>query len=119
MQQIQNPKQLQDILSRIIKWTNIPLPGLQKLIIQVIQQQKNKTILTEGYRTGEIAFGGYYVTVIWGCGSDCISGVMVDVRNGKVYDLPLNEETSFNDCHNSSDFNNDDRLNTNLIADCL
>lgn len=39
-------------------------------------------------------FGGYYVTSIFGCGASCIMGFMVDVRDGKIYDLPLGEENS-------------------------
>ncbi|RZL34593.1 MAG: hypothetical protein EOO96_09280 [Pedobacter sp.] len=53
-----------------------------------------KTRITESYKDSEVSFGGHYVTSIFGCGASCIMGFMVDVRDGKIYDLPLGEENS-------------------------
>lgn len=53
-----------------------------------------KTRITEAYKESEVNFGGHYVMSIFGCGASCIMGFMVDVRDGKIYDLPLGEENS-------------------------
>ncbi|RZK22227.1 MAG: hypothetical protein EOO43_09880 [Flavobacterium sp.] len=53
-----------------------------------------RTRITDAYKTNEVDFAGYYVTSIFGCGAGCIMGFMVDVRDGKIYDLPLGEENS-------------------------
>lgn len=53
-----------------------------------------KTRITEAYKTNEVDFAGHYVMSIFGCGASCIMGFMVDVRDGKIYDLPLGEENS-------------------------
>lgn len=53
-----------------------------------------RTRITEAYKNSEVNFGGHYVTSIFGCGASCIMGFMVDVRDGKIYDLPLGEENS-------------------------
>jgi hypothetical protein len=33
-------------------------------------------------------FAGAWTVVIWGCGTSCQSGVMVDARSGQIIDLP-------------------------------
>ena len=43
-----------------------------------------RTRLTDGLRGG-VNFAGHYVVVGWGCGTGCISGGIVDARNGRVY----------------------------------
>ncbi|RYD71648.1 MAG: hypothetical protein EOP55_20185 [Sphingobacteriales bacterium] len=53
-----------------------------------------KTRITESYKTTEVSFAGHYVLSTFGCGASCIMGFMVDVRDGKIYDLPLGEENS-------------------------
>ena len=65
-----------------IDWTSYP------------EARDFRTRITEAYKTNEIDFAGYYVTSIFGCGASCIMGFMVDVRDGKIYDLPLGEENS-------------------------
>lgn len=48
-----------------------------------------RTRLTEAIRGG-VNFAGHYVVAGWGCGTGCISGAIIDARNGKVYwPLPL------------------------------
>lgn len=53
-----------------------------------------KTRITEAYQTNNVNFSGYYIMSVFGCGASCIMGFMVDVRDGKIYDLPLGEENS-------------------------
>lgn len=43
-----------------------------------------RTRLNEGLREG-INFAGHYIVVGWGCGTGCISGAIIDARNGRVY----------------------------------
>lgn len=33
-------------------------------------------------------FAGHYIVASWGCGSNCQSGVIIDQKTGKIYDLP-------------------------------
>lgn len=65
-----------------IDWTSYP------------EAKDFRTRITDAYKTNEVDFAGYYVTSIFGCGAGCIMGFMVDVRDGKIYDLPLGEENS-------------------------
>ena len=52
-----------------------------------------KTRITEAYNEGtSVVFGGHYVGTIFGCGASCIMGFIMDVRDGKIYDLPLGEQ---------------------------
>lgn len=53
-----------------------------------------KTRITEAYKSNEVSFAGNYVLATFGCGTSCIMGFMIDVRDGKIYDLPLGEENS-------------------------
>jgi hypothetical protein len=57
-----------------------------------------RTAINETYKTAKIDFASHYITVIWGCGTGCINGAMVDVRDGKVYDLPINPDTAYSGC---------------------
>jgi hypothetical protein len=60
-----------------------------------LPEAKNfKTRITEGYKNEAVNFAGHYVAVVFGCGAGCVLGFMVDVRDGKIYDLPLGEENS-------------------------
>ena len=43
-----------------------------------------RTRLSDGLREG-VNFAGHYIVVGWGCGTGCISGAIIDARNGKVY----------------------------------
>lgn len=53
-----------------------------------------KTRITDGYKNEAVNFAGHYVGVVFGCGAGCVLGFMVDVRDGKIYALPLGEENS-------------------------
>ena len=43
-----------------------------------------KTRLKEALRGG-VNFAGHYIVAGWGCGTGCISGAIIDARNGNVY----------------------------------
>lgn len=43
-----------------------------------------RTRLTEALR-GSVNFAGHYIIAGWGCGTGCISGAIIDTRNGYVY----------------------------------
>ena len=48
-----------------------------------------RTRLSEAL-AGGVNFAGHYIVAGWGCGTGCISGAVIDARNGKVYwPLPL------------------------------
>ena len=51
-----------------------------------------RTTITEEYNQSEINFAGNYVVTTFGCGQACISGYIVDTRDGKIYDLPDTED---------------------------
>ncbi|MGB5264023.1 MAG: hypothetical protein WBN28_10530 [Lutimonas sp.] len=51
-----------------------------------------RTVITEKYNELEVNFASYYVMITWGCGSGCVTGVMVDVRDGFVYAMPEDKE---------------------------
>jgi hypothetical protein len=58
-----------------------------------------RTVISKTYNSKKVDFAGYYITIFWGCGMGCVSGVMVDVRDGKIYELPLSEETVNYECY--------------------
>lgn len=43
-----------------------------------------RTRLREALRAG-VTYAGHYTIATWGCGTGCISGAVIDVRNGNVY----------------------------------
>jgi hypothetical protein len=75
-----------------------------------------RTRITEGYNLEKTDFAGSYITIIWGCGTGCIDGVMVDIRDGKVYDLPLGEERAYMGCYSNYETDEDKRVNYNLYS---
>ncbi|MDO4897014.1 MAG: hypothetical protein Q3971_06590 [Moraxella sp.] len=50
-----------------------------------------RTRLNQTHADGKIDFGGNYMVSMWGCGTSCISGAMIDKRTGMVYGLPIGE----------------------------
>ncbi len=62
-----------------------------------------KTEITEQYKKGKIEFGGHYVLIFWGAGMGLTVGAMVDVKDGKIYELPLDEENSYREAYHDSD----------------
>lgn len=43
-----------------------------------------RTRLSEAIKGG-VNFAGHYIVAGWGCGTGCISGAIIDARNGRVY----------------------------------
>ena len=43
-----------------------------------------RTRLTQAIR-GDVNFAGHYIVAGWGCGTGCVSGAIIDARNGYVY----------------------------------
>lgn len=60
-----------------------------------------ETAISESYKDGKVNFAGNYIITTWGCGTSCISGVMIDVRDGKVYDLPHGEMDGIGNSYSS------------------
>lgn len=54
--------------------------------------ERHRTIITEKYIELEVNFASHYVIITWGCGSGCLTGVMVDIRDGIVYSLPEDKD---------------------------
>ena len=50
--------------------------------------QKFRSAIREEYENDESLFAGHYSFAYWGCGSPCQMSVIVDKRNGKIYDSP-------------------------------
>ena len=50
--------------------------------------ERYRTAITEKYNELEVNFASYYIVTTWGCGSGCVTGVMVDIRDGFVYSMP-------------------------------
>lgn len=48
-----------------------------------------KTLITNAYNSEEIDFAGYYITILTSQSMGEMSGVIVDTRDGKVYNLPV------------------------------
>jgi hypothetical protein len=70
-----------------------------------------RTRITDAYKHGEIGFGGSYVVTMWGCGTGCISGAMIDKKTGTVYGLPVGEDTPLElGCYSVEDEMTDERL---------
>ncbi|MBO6606670.1 hypothetical protein [Psychroserpens sp.] len=51
-----------------------------------------KSIILEKYNNLDVNFALHYIVITWGCGSGCVSGAMVDSRDGYVYTLPHDKE---------------------------
>ena len=58
------------------------------------------TAIRNGYKEEGSAFGGHYELIIWGCGSPCHHGVIVDRKNGQMIHLP-ESLTGYNYQYNS------------------
>jgi hypothetical protein len=39
----------------------------------------------------DVNFGGKYIIIEWGCGTECQTGAVIDVSTGKIYELPTSE----------------------------
>ena len=54
--------------------------------------ENHRTVITEKYNELEVNFASYYVIITWGCGSGCVTGIMVDTRDGFVYSMPEDKD---------------------------
>ena len=54
--------------------------------------ERHRAVITEKYNELEVNFASYYIIATWGCGSGCVTGVLVDVRDGSVYSMPDDKE---------------------------
>lgn len=52
------------------------------------QRESFRSAITNSYLKGKANFAGYYQVITWGCGSCCQEGVMIDTRDGRIYELP-------------------------------
>ncbi|HLP55371.1 MAG TPA: hypothetical protein VK151_10095 [Fluviicola sp.] len=74
---------------------DFPAPSIDTVSKSPLDFNSNKeakhyiTAIKNGYKTGNSTFGGHYELITWGCGSPCASGVIVDRKTGKIYDLPM------------------------------
>jgi hypothetical protein len=51
------------------------------------EDRKYRTMLTQG-ASGKLNFAGDYILVLWGCGSGCAEGAVIDAKTGVVSWLP-------------------------------
>lgn len=78
--------------------TNINSVNTKELVKATINFKSNplaeryKTVITQKYLELEVNFASYYVIITWGCGSGCITGVLVDIRDGIVYSMPEDKD---------------------------
>ncbi|MDO4879372.1 MAG: hypothetical protein Q3966_08815 [Neisseria sp.] len=57
---------------------------------EITRQWRTKlAVILDGYadKGKKVDFAGSYTTVVWGCGTGCAEGVMVDARDGTIHDL--------------------------------
>lgn len=76
--------------------------------------ERYKTVINEKYEELDINFASHYVVITWGGGSGCVTGAMVDVRDGNVYPMPEDQEWGGNGTYIDSNKEND-LLTTALV----
>ena len=54
--------------------------------------ESHRTVLTEKYNELGVNFASHYIVITWGCGSGCVTGAMVDTRDGFVHSMPKDDE---------------------------
>jgi len=50
-----------------------------------------RTRLNEAAKSGSVNFAGHYILTVWGCGTGCLDGGIVDAKSGDVFWLPAVE----------------------------
>lgn len=55
---------------------------------------KFRTQIREGISQG-VNFAGHYAIVVFGCGTNCSFGFLVDIKSGRIFDLPLGGEKNY------------------------
>jgi hypothetical protein len=53
-----------------------------------------RTRIREGVKDG-VNFAGHYALVLFGCGTFCIGGYLIDIRSGRISDFPLGGEENY------------------------
>lgn len=56
------------------------------------EAEEYKTVITQKYNELDVNFANYYIITTWGCGSGCVNGAMVDIRDGFIYNMPEDKE---------------------------
>lgn len=74
-----------------------------------------RTAIKEQYSANNIDFGGHYITISWGAGSGLTLGAMIDLKDGKIYELPLNEDNSYRGAYHDNNNNILYQANSNLF----
>lgn len=68
--------------------------------VQIPKKWQHMHTRIKNGQSNKIDFASHYKTVIWGCGTQCVGGVMIDARTGKVHDLiTLSTEYPLHHCH--------------------
>jgi hypothetical protein len=75
-----------------------------------------KTEITKQYKIGKVDFGGHFIIISWGAGSGLTLGAMVDINDGKVYEIPLNEENSYRATYHDNNNNIFFKQSSNLFV---
>ena len=56
---------------------------------------KFRTMIKHEYARKNVNFAGHYIAVYWGAGAGSTDGAIVDIKDGKIYNLPLTYENSY------------------------
>jgi hypothetical protein len=64
-----------------------------------------RTEFAKQYKIGKVDFGGHFIIISWGAGSGLTLGAIVDVNDGKIYEIPLNEENSYRGTYHDNNNN--------------
>ena len=75
--------------------------------------RRYRTVISEKYNELDVNFASYYIITTWGCGSGCVSGAMVDTRDGSVYPMPADEQWGGNGTYIDS------KKESNMLATVL
>lgn len=54
--------------------------------------ERYRSAISEQYDELDVNFASFYIVTTWGCGSGCVTGAMVDTRDGSVYSMPQDKE---------------------------
>jgi len=72
------------------KFTGTPAP----VVLSRPEDRRFRTMLRNGAKDGP-NFAGHFTVVQWGCGTNCLSGAIVDAKTGQVYQLPSDGKSHF------------------------
>ena len=97
-------------------WHGRPVP----LQLRTPAERTFRTRLTNAAKE-PANFAGHYRLVVWGCGSECISGAIIDLETGNVFPPPLAKGNSpamqFSICQSAYENSGVDfRVNSRLLV---